>query len=240
MSQARFQSLARFLRARFSSEGHLGLHLTVGLLIVIAAAWVFADIAEDVFSSDPITILDVQIAQWFHVHATPPVTQFMLVVTNIHATAGILVMSVLLGSFFFWKKAWYWLLALAIAVPGGMLFNVLLKHLFQRPRPAFDNPLLTLTTFSFPSGHTAGATLFYGVLAAYLLCNMTSTSRKILVVLIAILLVLAVGLSRIYLGVHYFSDVLAAIAASGAWLTFSITTVSTMRRHAAMRRTANY
>ncbi len=233
MPHARIQSLLRFLRARFSSEGHLGLHLTIGLLIVIGAAWVFAGIAEEVSDSESITVLDVHISQWFHAHAIPPVTQIMLAFTHLHGTVGILVLSALLGLFFFRERAWYWLMALVFSVHGGMLFNVLLKHFYQRARPSFDQPLLTLTTYSFPSGHVAGSTLFYGLLSAYLLCNTHSWRRKMAVVLFAILIVIAVGLSRIYLGVHYFSDVLAAMAASGAWLAFGITTISTLRRRAA-------
>ena len=64
--------------------------------------------------------------------------------------------------------------SVALAMTGGMLLNVLLKHAYERARPSFDDPILTLETYSFPSGHTAGATVFYGVLAAFLVSR---TSR---------------------------------------------------------------
>src|SRR2546430_17434268 len=69
-------------------------------------------------------------------------------------------------------RQWYWLLTLAVAVGGGMLINLVLKAAYERLRPHFDDPLLVLTTFSFPSGHAAGAVLFYGVLAAVLVSRL--------------------------------------------------------------------
>jgi membrane-associated phospholipid phosphatase len=96
----------------------------------------------------------------------------MLFVTHWHQQAGILLMTLLLALHLRARRASYWLLALMLAVPGGMLLNVLLKYTFQRARPRFDEPLLTLASYSFPSGHTSGAMLFYGLLAAYLVCTL--------------------------------------------------------------------
>lgn len=121
---------------------------------------------------------------------------------------------------------------MALAVPLGMLLNVLLKHIFQRARPSFEHPLLSLTTYSFPSGHTAAATLLYGVVGAYLVCNCQGW-RRLLVVVWAVGMVALVGLSRIYLGVLYFSDVIAAIASGTGWLAVVLTAVMTWRKRQA-------
>ncbi|WP_395406963.1 phosphatase PAP2 family protein [Pseudoduganella sp. UC29_106] len=90
----------------------------------------------------------------------------------------------------------------------------------------FDEPLLTLATYSFPSGHTVAATLFYGLLACYLVMR----GRRWLPVAGATLMVLLVACSRMYLGVHYLSDVLAAVAEGVAWLAICVTGMSTWRR----------
>ena len=230
MNKSRSASLLAFLRARLSPQGYLGLHLTVGALVLMLAVIVFGNIAEDVVTLDPITLLDTQVSQWFHVHATPPLTRLMLGVTYLHSTLGIIAMCGVLAVYWVRLKAWDWLLALLLTVPLGMLLNVLLKNIFQRARPSFEHPLLTLSTYSFPSGHAAGATLFYGVLAAYLCCRLASWRWRVVVVALAALLVALVGLSRIYLGVHYLSDVLAAIASSSGWLAVSLTAVATLRR----------
>jgi len=119
-------------------------------------------------------------------------------------------------------KQWYWLLTLAVAVGGGMLVNVILKSAYERLRPRFDDPLLVLTSFSFPSGHTAGAVLFYGVLAAFLVSRFYDLRARAACIAGAVLAVTLVGLSRMVLGAHYFSDVLAAACASTVWLVLCL------------------
>lgn len=230
MNSDRPAFLTAFLRARLSPEGYLGLHLTIGALLMVAAGWLFGGIAAAVAGGDTITIIDVDLAHWLHVHATPPWTKFMLFITHAHGVLGITVLSVLLGLVFIWKKEWYWLLAVAVSVGGGMIINVLVKHAFHRARPSFDDPLLMLTTYSFPSGHTAGSTLFYGVLTTYLFYHIRSWRWRVPAVVIAVLMVIAVGISRMYLGVHYLSDVLGAVAEGIAWLALSLTTISALRR----------
>jgi membrane-associated phospholipid phosphatase len=229
-------SLRRFLAARLTPGGTFGLHLTVGLAAALVAAAVFGHLAADVVAHASITILDDALARWLHAHATPGMTAFMLALTHLHGHLGIGVLSILLAAFFLRARAPDWALATAVAVPGGMLLNVLLKLTFQRVRPSFDEPLLTLMTYSFPSGHTVNATLFYGVLAAYFVCRSGKRPVQAALVLLACLMVALVGMSRLYLGVHYFSDVLAGMAEGLFWLAVCITSVSTLRRHRAANR----
>lgn len=228
-------ALQKFLTSRLSPEGAFGLHLTAGLALVLLAATIFGNIAEDVMSADEITVIDQRVAQWFHLHGTPPFTRFLLFITNWHGPLGVSVMAVLLAVYFYRKRARHWLLALIVTVPGGMLLNVLMKFSFQRTRPSFDNPLLTLHTYSFPSGHTAAATLFYGLLASYLVVICKQWGVRAAVVALACTMVALVGLSRVYLGVHYLSDVLAAVPEGVAWLAICITAISTLRRRHAAR-----
>jgi undecaprenyl-diphosphatase len=139
-------------------------------------------------------------------------------------------MAALLALWFWRRRAHYWLIVCLIAVPGGMLLNVALKHVFRRVRPSFDDPLLSLVTYSFPSGHTAAATVFYGLLACYLVRRTQAWRVRVLIVAGAVAMVILVALSRMYLGVHYLSDVLAAAAEGAAWLAICVTAVSTLHR----------
>jgi membrane-associated phospholipid phosphatase len=222
--------LSRFVAARLSPEGEMGLHLTVGVVLMVLAAWVFGSVAEDVVNGESITVLDVKLAHWLHVRATPGFTRLMLAVSAWHGPIGSTAMTLLLAWCLYRRGAHYWLLALVATVPGGILLNVLLKYSFHRARPTFVDPLVTLATYSFPSGHTAGATLLYGLLASFLVTQVRSWVARAVIVLAACLLVALVGLSRMYLGVHYLSDVLAAIAEGCTWLAICITAVSTLRR----------
>lgn len=224
-----------FLQARLAPGSYLGLQLTLGALLLLGASGLFGGIAEDVMTGDALTRVDLQVAQWFHGHARAPVTRAMLVITHLHDPISVIAAVLLLALFLAWKRNGYWLTALALSVPLGMLLNVLMKYSFQRARPSFDNPLLTLTTYSFPSGHVAGATLFYGLLAALLVSKITVWRWRVLIVLTALMLVLLVALTRLYLGVHYLSDVLAAFAEGVAWLTLCLTGLHTYWQHARSR-----
>lgn len=227
---ASLSRLQRFVAARLSPEGATGLHLTLGLALMLAAAWLFGSIAEEVFNGGKITLLDAALAQRLHRHASAGMTTFMLFVTHWHGVLSTCVMALLLAAYFHVRRATYWRLAVFAVVPGGMVLNVLLKNIFQRARPSFDDPLLALTTYSFPSGHTVNAVLLYGLLACWLVLRHRGTGMRALIIGGACAMVVLVGLSRMYLGVHYLSDVLAAAAEGCAWLAICMTAISTLRR----------
>jgi membrane-associated phospholipid phosphatase len=232
----RFPKLYHHLCARFSPTDVFGLHLTLGVAVLVLATMAFGRIAGDVAGGAPITRLDLALASHFHTYKHSSWTPLLLFVTHWHNTVGLLAMASLCACFLAARRAWYWLLALVLAVPGGMLLNVLLKYTFQRARPHFDEPLLSLATYSFPSGHTLGATVLYGMLAAWAMCHARRWPLRALALLAGASMILLVALSRVYLGAHYLSDVLAAFAEGCAWLAICITAVSTLRRRRDLRR----
>lgn len=231
--------LRRFIEARLSPEGELGLHMTVGVALMLVAIVVFHELAEAVMGAEHITVLDLQVANWFNQHAVPWVTGCLLVITHAHGVAGAIALACLFAWYLHRQRAHYWLFTLLITMPGVMILNVLLKYVFGRARPSFDTPLLqALSTYSFPSGHTATATALYGILGAYLVCQTQAGQwgRRAAIVAGAFLMAALVGFSRIYLGAHYLSDVLAAMAESYGWLAICIAGVSTLRRRRAVRQ----
>lgn len=175
-------------------------------------------------------MIDLPLSAWFHANGNPLVTQLMLLVSHWHSTIGVLAMTAGVAVALMHRRQPWWLLALLLSVPGGMLLNVAVKNLVQRARPHFDDPLLTLSTYSFPSGHTAGAALFYGFLTA-LVCSDPATRRwRGPMVLLAVAMVALVGLSRIYLGAHYFTDVVGAIVEAMLWLGLCLSGVRALHR----------
>jgi membrane-associated phospholipid phosphatase len=139
---------------------HLGLHLTVGALILIGAAWLFAIVVEDVVNHESMTLIDLQVAAYLYARATPLLTIVMTFISYFGAPAVTSSIAFATGIVLWRRRYSYRLLALVIAVPGGMLFNVLIKYIVHRPRPFFDNPLLTLTGYSFPSGHAMASMVY--------------------------------------------------------------------------------
>jgi undecaprenyl-diphosphatase len=188
----------------------------------LVAGLVFLAIAWNITGHSALVSLDGRLADWLHHHSHRALSAFFFAVTNLHSPAAISAASIVFGAVLARLRQWYWLLTLAAAVGGGMLVNTVLKFAYERLRPRFDDPLLTLTSYSFPSGHTAGAVLFYGVLAAFLVSRFYDWRARAACVAGAIGMVVLVAFSRMYLGVHYLSDVLAAACSSTAWLVLCL------------------
>lgn len=229
-SPRRFDRSRRFIAARLSAEGAFGLHLTIGLAVVLAAGWCFGKIAEDFSRNAATRALDDNVMLWFMVQATPIRTLFFRAVSFFGDVPFLATASIVLAVVLAATRSFYRLLAVVIAVGGGALLNLLLKYHFHRPRPALENPLVALSSFGFPSGHTMGATIFYGVLALSLSYSLHRRQQRLAVVCGAAVIVLMIGVSRMYLGAHYFTDVIGALAMGLAWLAFSWTGMETLRR----------
>lgn len=176
------------------------------------------------------TDLDLSISNWFHAHSDPVLTQFMLLVSLWHGTAGVLLMTAGVGLALWRRHKHWWLLALLLSVPGGMLLNVAVKNAVQRARPHFDDALFTLPTYSFPSGHTAETTLFYGFLTALVFAHPAARRWRWPMAAAWVAIVALVGLSRIYLGLHYFTDVVGAVIEASLWLALCLAGVQALWR----------
>lgn len=219
-----------FLRRRLSPHEYLGLHVTLGLIVVVLACWVFGEITEDVVTGDPLIRLDQNVASFFNAHATPTRTRLMVTISFFGSGAFLGALTGLILIFLAMRRSWYRFLALLLVVPGGALINLLVKHLIHRHRPVFEHPIATLNSYSFPSGHTMGSTLFYGLMAAYAFQVLRGWKVRIMAIAGAGVIVALIGFSRICLGVHFLSDVLGAMAAGVAWLFLCLTAVETLRQ----------
>ena len=209
-----------------SRRAELALRLGVGALLLVLAAALFGAIAEDVATSDRLTVLDVQIARWLHEHATPALTRWMFAVSNVHSTIAVSCYAAITGVALALRRHWRRLATVVVCVGGGLLLNVLMKLAFHRARPVLDHPLLTLSSYSFPSGHVAGSTLMYGLLVVWVFTRTRRAALRVVAVLAAAAAIALVAFSRMYLGVHYLSDVAAAFAEGVAWLALCLSALT--------------
>lgn len=230
-------ALARFaeawlalLRNRLSPGGEFAVTLAAGTVILVGASWVLGGITQDVLAGDPLVAIDRYVAQWLNARTTTGLTQVLLVITQVHGPLGITVLTLATGLYFLWRHRVYWSLFLALAVPGVALVNVLIKHAVHRPRPPFALEHVLAPTYSFPSGHAAVAVAFYGVLALYAVRHAVHWRAASAAAVASMGMVVVVGFSRLYLGVHYLSDVLAGFAEGIAWLALCAMAVATLRR----------
>ncbi|HKW09467.1 MAG TPA: bifunctional DedA family/phosphatase PAP2 family protein [Gemmatimonadaceae bacterium] len=215
---------------RFSPANYLGLNLTLGLGVSFVLLVVFGAIAQSVLSKTAIVQFDLELAETLHGIATPTGVEISMVISRF----GTLTATAILGVGFALWYAWRcgrlafacWLAALA----GSELLAWSLKHAIHRERPIFEVSYATETSFSFPSSHVLGALVGYGMIAYFVMCLTTSRFWRALAVAVGGALVLAVGYSRLYLGLHFFSDVIGGLAAGAVWLTTCITALEVARR----------
>jgi len=167
---------------------------------------------------NPLVGPDHEIATWFHERLTPAFVSVLRAFAEFGSGEWIGIVLFALLLFFAWKRWWPSLVTLIIAVPGGMLLNEWVKVLVHRHRPFVDGPFVDWSGYSFASGHTIGATLLYGQLLLFVLPSLKRRHLRLLCIFSAASLVLLVGFTRIALGAHFLTDVLAAIFFGIIWL----------------------
>ena len=162
--------------------------------------------------------LDVSIAGWFHQHLTlgwAHAFHWMSGPGSGEWIAAVLTPLVLLLAL---RRRWADLVMLVATVPGGILLGEGMKLLVHRQRPYVVGPLVDWSGYSFPSGHTIGATLLYGMLALMVVSYIRPRRWRIATILLACFTVMMVAFSRVVLGAHYLSDVLGAMTLGATWL----------------------
>jgi len=194
-------------------------------LLIAGAAFVAVPLAAhllaspllDLLNSDGVTRLDRAAWEYARSHSSSTSLALMTLVSDLHGTVGILGLTALV--------AWGWrrhghldaCVRLLLAVPVGMLLNVLVKAAIQRVRP--DWALVALPrSFSFPSGHVAEATVFYGSLALEAIAQGARKVWRPVLALGAVAMIALVASSRILLGVHFLSDCVGAVLEGAIWL----------------------
>ncbi|AEB29259.1 putative phospholipid phosphatase [Carnobacterium sp. 17-4] len=156
------------------------------------------------------------------VNRSPVKTTFYSLITDLGGTFFIVLLTVLVGLYFIWRKkdskTAYWFV-FNVALGAGLL-NQLVKFLFQRTRPTIEH-LVLQDGYSFPSGHSMASLICYGGIAFLIIQFTRKTWIKWLVSLLAALIIIIIGISRIYLGVHFPSDVIGGFCLAGSWLVLS-------------------
>jgi len=206
-----------FLQARVDPAGVFGLYLTLGLAVTLAMGWALGSAVQDLFAREGLALIDTPIGRFFQTHQSPVVTRIMHGVTQLggpYVVIGVLALAALLAVER--AKSIRPGVFLLSAVAGGYLLDKVLKSLVMSIRPAPG--LSRLLGSSFPSGHTVGAATLYGAIAFIVSRFGSSWPLRVWAWVTAVLLVLVVGTSRIYLGTHYASDVAGGAALGGMWL----------------------
>lgn len=223
-----------------SPEGYLGLHLVVGFLVALLAGSVFGRIADWVFASEATRAADRYAYEVAAAWRSPGLTAFMRFITLFGQLWMLAIISVAVGAALVRARSHRRLYAFAATMVGCALLLPALKEVFRRARPSGIDALGTAHGYSFPSGHAMGAMTLFGSLAYVIYFSMEHHRRlRILAVILCVLMILSIGGSRVYLGVHYFSDVLAGFAAGLCWVAVCLSGTEAWVRWTDWRRRAS-
>ncbi len=180
--------------------------------------------------ANPLGGTDHELATWFHERLTPAFVTVLRAFTDFGSGEWIGIVVFALVLFLAWKRWWPSLVTFVVAVPGGMLLNEWVKILVHRQRPFVAGPFVDWTGYSFASGHTIGATLLYGQILLLILPCLKARHWRLLSVFSALSLIGLVGFSRVALGAHFLTDVLAAILFGIIWLALCVVLSKPIRR----------
>jgi undecaprenyl-diphosphatase len=217
----------------------VGIFILLGTAVALAATWVFIKLASEVREGET-QAFDVAVLRYIETHHSPRLDNVMIDITFL-GTGLVVMMIVAVSGMFLWlTKHKHSALLLMVATAGGILLNGLLKASFDRPRPqVFEWGQHTVSS-SFPSGHAMSAATVY-MTVAYLAARLQRRHiSRVSTMIAAVIVVVLIAISRLYLGVHYPTDVAAGVIIGIAWAALCMamleaTLLYGRRRSAAMR-----
>ena len=195
----------------------VGVRLFFSLAMIALLLWGFAVLADEFSEQAWLTRLDLSVLNWLQLHGTERGERAFVFVSWLGAPllfAVDVIVAIVLALRREWRSFTIW----TVAIVGGVVLDEVLKLAFRRARPDVASEFISSHSWSFPSGHAMNSLVTYAMLA-YLLRDYATSARACIAIAIgAAILIVAIGFSRLYLGVHYLSDVTAGYLAGGAWV----------------------
>ena len=206
----------------------LGIYLVSGAALAIACTWLFVELASHV-QSGATQSFDDNVMRWMGIHRIEWIERSLMEITAL-GTGLVLMMIVIIASLFLVATQHrFSAFLLLVASAGGLILNTMLKSTFDRPRPRLFEWLTNPSGSSFPSGHAMGSAIVYFTVA-YLIARLEKRRwMRAITITVSLLLVLLISVSRLYLGVHYPSDVIAGMVIGLAWAGFCLAGLEAVR-----------
>jgi undecaprenyl-diphosphatase len=217
----RFPRTAEFLARRIEPEGFTGLPLTLIVCAALYALFLFGGLVEEVIESEEIRSIDEFIASWMVSARTPVLVAVFAWITELGSMPTLTAVAIVASAFLLAHGPQRFVPPLWLTVLGSQITTYSGKYILARPRPDFVLDV-TAATPSFPSGHTTGALAVYGFIAYAVLRDLSSPRTRFDVAFGAGLLICLIAFSRIFLEVHFSSDVAAGLLVGFFWLLAGI------------------
>ncbi len=223
----RYPELSQFVVNRFNTKVFVGLPLTLVLLAFGVNMVLLSHLTESVLEMDWIVTVDREFTFLLYNARTDALSIVFYTFTQLGEREAVFLVGGVVSAVFLYRRNYVALLAFWLTLAGVGLSTRYGKTLISRERPA-DVAYYVVEHFSFPSGHATTAIALYGILAYFLYRHYHTHAQRQLLLWLAAILILLVGFSRIYLGVHYLSDVLAGFLLGALWLLVGISLVEVM------------
>lgn len=212
-----------FLKKRFEKAAFTGLPLTIFSAVFLIFLGTFFGITEAVVNSLAIVKIDNSFEQFLYALRTPLGANIFYVITNFAGQSTVIVLGIAAALYLLFKKELLYLYTLILIFAGAESSVYLIKILINRPRPIADIAYYIENSASFPSGHSMTAMAFFGFITYYIVRHVSGKNNRSIVIMLGSLLILLIGFSRLYLGVHFLSDVLGGFLIGGLWLIAGVT-----------------
>lgn len=216
----RYPRIVSFLKQRLDRKKFSGLPLTILSVAFLYALLLFFGAISDFIASDIIVSADARINTLLYAFRDALAVKIFIWITLLGESPTILIFALVVSVFLWLSRKKWQIFTLWLTIIGGEGFTFILKLIFHRPRPI--NAVFLEDSNSFPSGHATIAAAFYGFIAYLLLRKNKNKLYRNLTILISSILIAGIGLSRLYLGVHYVSDVWVGYLAGLLWLIIGI------------------
>ncbi|MDP9201075.1 MAG: phosphatase PAP2 family protein [Gemmatimonadota bacterium] len=217
-----------------SLVGALGIFLVAGLIVTAIGTAIFVTLASHVRSGST-QAFDESVIRWMGAHHSPGLDTVMLEVTALGTGTVVMMVVAVAALFLVLTQHKYSALLLLVSTFGGIVLNGVLKLGFDRPRPSIFVPEVHTVSSSFPSGHAMSAAIVYATVA-YLAARLHQRKwARWLVMTAALVLIALISFSRMYLGVHYPSDVIAGVAIGLGWAGFCMATLEAIQKFGVRR-----
>jgi len=214
--------------------GAVGVFLLAGLVVAALGTWIFEEVADHV-TSGATQAFDDSVIRWMGAHHSGTLDAVIVEITALGTGTVVMMIVAVAGLFLVLTQHKYSAILLLVSTFGGLVLNGVLKLGFNRPRPAIFLPEVHTVSSSFPSGHAMNAAIVYGTVA-YLAARLHKRLwARALVMTAALIVIVLICVSRLYLGVHYPSDVIAGVAIGLAWAGFCMATLEAIQKFGARR-----
>ncbi|MCJ8164622.1 phosphatase PAP2 family protein [Pontibacter sp. E15-1] len=228
--EASYPLTVGFFRNRLGMQNFLGLPLTLLLGIAVTNYAMLSEISENLVNSPGMKLVDSSVGLYLYHLRTDETAKAFYYFTQLGSSTGVGITFALVTLVLLYHRKWQYLVALLIAVLGTGISIYFTKLFFRRERP-LDVGYYEPSSFSFPSGHSAGALSLFGIVAIFILLERRAIKWPRYWAALCVVYIVLIGFSRIFLGVHFISDVAGGYLLGSLWLILAVSVLEYQRLH---------